>query len=81
MSINELNQSETGRSMVQMLRALKGALLALYRLYPGPAATLLVLVGFLAFLVSRSELASQAIAVLIIFLVSIAIYSRERNYA
>lgn len=81
MSINESNQSEIGKSMVQTLRALKGALLALYRLYPGAVIALLVLVGFFGFLISRSELASQAIAVLVVFLVSIAIYSREKNYS
>lgn len=81
MSINDSNQSKIGKSMVQTLRALKGALLALYRLYPGAVIALLVLFGFFGFLISRSELASQAIAVLVVFLVSIAIYSREKNYS
>jgi len=67
--------------MAQMLRALKGTLLALYRLYPGAAIALLVLVGFFCFLISRSELASQAVAVLVVFIVSITIYFSEKNYS
>lgn len=78
---NESNQSDIGKSTVQTLRALKGALLALYRLYPGAVIALLVLGGFFGFLISRSELASQAIAVLVVFLVSIAIYFREESYS
>jgi len=67
--------------MVQMLRALKGTFLALYRFYPGAVIALLVLVGFFCFLISRSELASQAVAVLVVFIVSITIYFREKNYS
>ena len=74
-------RNDIHESMVQTIRSLKGALQALYGLVPGAVVALFMFVGFLGFLVSRSELASQAIAVLIIFLVSIAIYSRERNYA
>ena len=78
---NESNQSDIGKSMVQTLRALKGVLLGLYRLYPGAVVALLVLGGFFGFLISRSELASQAIAVLVVFLVSITIYFREKSYS
>jgi len=67
--------------MLQTLRALRGMLQALYRLIPGAVVVLILLVGVFGFLLSRSELVSQASAVLIIFLVSVAIYAKERNYA
>jgi len=67
--------------MIQTLQGLKGALLALYRLYPAAVIALLAVVGFFGFIISRSELVSQAIAVLVVFLVSITIYFNEKNYS
>jgi len=69
------------RSMLQTLRALRGMLQSLYRLMPGAVVVLIILLGVFGFFLSRSELVSQATAVVIIFLVSIAIYAKERNYA
>jgi hypothetical protein len=67
--------------MLQTLRALRGMLQSLYRLMPGAVVVLIILLGVFGFFLSRSELVSQATAVVIIFLVSIAIYAKERNYA
>ena len=76
-----MRDKEIGTSMVQTLRALGGMLQSLYGLIPAAVVVLLILLGFFGFLLSRSELVSQAAAVVIIFLVSIAIYAKERNYA
>jgi len=76
-----MRNNDVATSMMQTVRALRGTLQALYRLIPGAVAVLIILVGFFGFLLSRSELVSQAAAVVIIFLVSIAIYAKEHNYA
>jgi len=75
-----MRNNDVATSMLQTLRALRGMLQALYRLIPGAVVVLVVLVGAFGFLLSRSELVSQAAAVVIIFLVSVAIYAKERNY-
>lgn len=80
MSRNASNRNEVGKSLVEVVRSLRGAFLALYRLYPSATIALVALLAFLGVFLSRSELASQAIAVLVIFLVSVVIYAKERNY-
>lgn len=76
-----MKNNDVATSMVQTLQALGGMLQSLYRLIPGAVVVLLILLGVFGFLLSRSELVSQAAAVVIIFLVSFAIYAKERNYA
>jgi len=76
-----MKNNDRATSMLQTLRSLRGMLQSLYRLIPGAVIVLVLLVGAFGFLLSRSELVSQAAAVVIIFLVSVAIYAKERNYA
>lgn len=76
-----MRDNDIGGSMVQTLRSLGGMLRSLYGLIPAAVIVMLILLSFFGFLLSRSELAAQAAAVVIVFLVAIAIYAKERSYA
>lgn len=70
-----------GESFAGVIRSLKGVLLSLYRLFPAAAMGLLGLAAFVGFFASKSELAAQAIALVVVFTASAIVFVAKRSYA
>ena len=63
-----------------MSRSLAGLTLSLYRLFPAAAISLVLLILFFGFLITKSELASQGVVLALVVMASGAIFLRTRSY-
>lgn len=74
------NEDGIGNSLAAMFRSLGGLTLSLYRLFPAAAISLVLLIVFFGFLITRSELAAQGAVLALVLIASGAIFVRTRSY-
>jgi len=74
------DENGVGRSLTAVARSLGGLTLSLYRLFPAAAISLVLLILFFGFLISRSELAAQGAVLALVLIASGAIFVRTRSY-
>lgn len=74
------NKDGIGKSLTAVFRSLAGLTLSLYRLFPAAAVSLVLLITFFGFLITRSEIAAQGAVLALVLIASGAIFIRTRSY-